>query len=153
MNSTLIRFMSWMLVFIWIFFCNFATNSSWNGIFVFGVTALLLFGGLSGLVYASQKEAEEKKIMQAQASREAPRDITENITQAPQVFQPILDPYAELSRAPRTPEQTMPVTSTPVIPTTLSLEAELAKLNDMKSKGLIDDEEYKTLRQNLISRS
>ncbi|NJR12741.1 SHOCT domain-containing protein [bacterium] len=38
-------------------------------------------------------------------------------------------------------------------PVTMMFEAELAKLNDLKAKGLINEDEYKTLRQNLINRS
>jgi len=54
---------------------------------------------------------------------------------------------------PYTP--TPPVSQSPIKPPTAasSLESELAKLNDLKAKGLIEDEEYKTLRQNLINRS
>lgn len=34
-----------------------------------------------------------------------------------------------------------------------SLEQEIQKLNEMKKRGVIDDAEYKRLRENLISRS
>ncbi len=62
-----------------------------------------------------------------------------------------------MSATPKPVASKQPTTSaTPAISTTpavLDLEAELKKLDDMKSKGIITDDEYKTLREALIKKA